>query len=190
MRGNFELLDCTVVEEDSRHDLSLLKLSPNPFATGKASGISRTPDGGMGINGLFGLAPLTMERPRDGAAVAVSGYPMSAPTLITTSGAIASAWSTDSAEMVPPGAPAGFTVPDIADSYIADVAVNPGNSGGPTYLVASGAVIGMCVAFGIAEAVSTGGTPLRYNSGLSFVVPIRYGVALLGRHVDLGPGMG
>ncbi len=186
MRSSFELIGCEVVEEDARHDLALLQLRPNPFTTGKASGIARTVEGGMTINGMYGLAPLTIERPRDGAAVAVSGYPLSVPTLITTSGVIASAWGTDQADVVPPGAPEGFTVPDVADSYIADVAVNPGNSGGPAYLAATGGVIGMCVAFRIADAVDAAGVALRYHSGLSFVVPIRYGIALLGRHVDLG----
>jgi Trypsin-like peptidase domain len=129
MRANFELLGCEVVEEDARHDLALLKLTPNPFETGKPSGAARVPGGGLVVNGLFGLAPLTIERPRDGASIAVSGYPMLEPTLVTTSGIIASAWGTDLREVVPPGAASGFTIPDMADSYLADVAVNPGNSG-------------------------------------------------------------
>jgi S1-C subfamily serine protease len=187
MRANFELVQCETVEEDARHDLALLKLSPNPFVSGRPGGISRTPEGGLAINALYGLAPLTLDRPRDGAAIAVSGYPLSQPTLITTSGAIASAWGTDRRDVVPPGAPDGFAVPDFADSYVADVAVNPGNSGGPVYFAASGLVIGVCVAFlGVPSGVDPGGMPLRYNSGLSFVVPIRYAVDLLRRHAQLG----
>lgn len=158
---------------------------PNPFETGKPSGISRTNDGGVAINGLYGLAMLRTDRPREGVGIAVSGYPLSTPTLITTSGAIASSWSVDSVEVQPPGAPEGFTIPDLKDSYIADVAVNPGNSGGPVCLAASGEVIGVCVAFRVAEAGDES-MPLRYNSGLSVVVPIKYGVELLGRHVQLG----
>jgi S1-C subfamily serine protease len=140
----------------------------------------------MGINALFGLAPLTLDRPRDGEDVAVSGYPLASPTLITTSGIIASAWATETMNVVPEGAPEGFTMPDIADSYIADVAVNPGNSGGPVYLRDVGHVIGVCVAFEVAEA-DADGIPLRYNSGLTIVVPITYGLDLLARHVDLAP---
>jgi len=185
-RGNFEIVECEVVEDDPRHDLALVKLKPNPFASGKQSGISRTPSGDIAMNALYGLAPLTLERPRDGAAIAVSGYPLAKPVLVTTTGIIASAWESSVADVSPPGAPSGFTMPDFADSYLADVAVNPGNSGGPVYLTASGAVVGVCVSFNVAEAKDTAGTPLRYNSGLSVVVPIRYGIDLLGRHADLG----
>jgi S1-C subfamily serine protease len=178
MRSSFELVECEIVEEDPRHDLALLKISPNPFSSGKQSGISRTANGGLAINALFGLAPLTTDRPRDGAAIAVSGYPLQKPVLITTAGIIASAWETSVADISPPDAPAGFTMPDFADSYLADVAVNPGNSGGPVYFAASGAVLGVCVAFTIAEAHDTAGAPLRYNSGLSVVIPICYGIDL------------
>jgi S1-C subfamily serine protease len=186
LRGNFEIVECEVIEEDPRHDLTLLKLTPSPFATGKPSGISRTPGGGLAVNALYGVAPLTLERPRDGVGIAVSGYPLAKPVLVTTSGIIASAWESSVADVSPPGAPAGFTTHDFADSYLADVAVNPGNSGGPVYLAASGSVVGVCVSFEIANAQDTAGTPLRYNSGLSVVIPIRYGIDLLRRHVDLG----
>lgn len=185
IRASFELADCHVVEEDARHDLALLKLVTNPFASGRPSGVHQIADGGMGVNSMYGLAPLTLDRPRDGEEIAVSGYPLANPTLITTAGIVASAWASDTMDVVPEGAPAGFTMPDIKDSYIADVAVNPGNSGGPVYLRDRGHVIGVCVAFRVAEA-DAGGVPLRYNSGLSIVVPIQYGIALLGRHVELG----
>ena len=144
--GSFEIVGCEIVEEDPRHDLALVRLVPTPFQAGKASGVSTTTDGGMAINALFGLAQLRLERPRDGVGVAVSGYPLATSTLITTSGAMASSWGVDLAEVQPPGAPEGFTISDMKDSYIADVAVNPGNSGGPVYLSTSGEVVGVCVA--------------------------------------------
>lgn len=172
IRQGFELVDCVLVEEDDRHDLALLRLNANPFSSGRQSGIHRTPDGGMGVNALYGLAGLTLEQPRDGEDIAVSGYPLASPTLITTSGIIASAWAIETMQVIPEGAPSDFSMPDIADNYIADVAVNPGNSGGPVYLRDLGHVIGVCVAFRIAEA-DGGGVLLKYNSGLTIVVPIK-----------------
>jgi S1-C subfamily serine protease len=186
MRRSFELVECEVVQDDPRHDLALVKLSPNPFSSGKQRGISRTADGGLAINGLFGLAPLTTDRPRDGAAVAISGYPLQKPVLITTAGIIASAWETSVADISPADAPVGFTLPDFADCYLADVAVNPGNSGGPVYFAATGAVLGVCVSFNVADIPDNTGARLRCNSGLAVVVPVRYGIDLLSRHAAVG----
>jgi S1-C subfamily serine protease len=137
----------------------------------------------------LGVAKLSSDRPRDGSSIAVSGYPFGQPVLITTNGTIASAWSVDIKNAIPPGAPAGFTMPDIRDSYLADISVNPGNSGGPVYRAKDGSIIGVCVAFRPAPVVTesgpvttSSGEKLNYNSGLSIIVPIRYGEELLARH--------
>ena len=183
IRGSFEVTDADVVEEDPRHDLALLRMGNNPFASGRRSGVFATAEGGTGINALFGVANLHHRPVRDGEPIAVSGYPMDAPALITTSGAVASAFGVDIVEMQLPGAPEGFRVPDVADSYLADVAVNPGNSGGPVYRLDDGKAFGVCVAFRIANAVPEEGTEFSYNSGLTVVVPIQYGLALLERHI-------
>jgi S1-C subfamily serine protease len=187
IRASFELLEITVVEQDERHDLALLRLSPNPFATGKPSGVSLT-ETGVAVNALFGVAQTEAARPRDGDAIAVSGYPLSEPTLVTTSGCVASAWGTDIREVQPPAAPQGFTIPDVKDSYLADVAVNPGNSGGPVYVIYTARVIGVCVAFRVASAEDAAANAFSYNSGLSVVVPIGYGLALLRKHLEGATG--
>jgi S1-C subfamily serine protease len=186
IRASFEIVSAVVVEEDDRHDLALLRLERNPFESGRPSGVHPLPQGRMGVNALYGLAPLTLDPVRDGQAVAVSGYPSPSPTLITTHGVVASATSVDVAEIQPPGAPEGFVIRDVKDSYLIDVAVNPGNSGGPVYSVYEGAVIGTCVAFQVARAVPPAGSPFAYNSGLAVAIPMKYGVELLGRHVSLG----
>ena len=185
MRGNFTLVEGKVIEEDPRHDLALLRMQPNPFEGNVSSGVA--------VNGdrvplLLGVAARSPSRPRDGSSIAVSGYPLSETVLITTSGALASAWAFDMQQVSPPGAPAGFTMPDIKDCYLADISVNPGNSGGPVYRIPDGSVIGVCVAFRNTfvtagqQPVVVNGEPLAYNSGLSIVVPISYGDELLARH--------
>jgi S1-C subfamily serine protease len=134
---------------------------------------------------LFGLASLSDQAVRDGEGIAVSGYPLAEPALVTTSGAIASAFGSDIQEIQAAGGPAGFLVPDSADSYLADVAVNPGNSGGPVYRIADGSVLGVCVAFRIAAGtLENHPSPFFYNSGLSVVVPIKYGQSLIARHAS------
>ena len=122
---------------------------------------------------------------RDGDAVAVSGYPSVSAAFVTTHGVIASSTEVDLAEVEPEGAPQGWTVPDVRDSYLLDVAVNPGNSGGPVYATYSAQVIGTCVAFKIGTASPTSTSPFSYNSGLAVAVPIKYGVELLSRHVEI-----
>ena len=88
-------------------------------------------------------------------------------------------------------APPGFVVPDTADFYLGDMHVNPGNSGGPVYLVGEGKVIGVCVAYDMApvvygdgnhEPASAGNRPLFSNSGLAVVIPVRYVTDLLKKH--------
>lgn len=184
IRGSFELTDADLLEEDPRHDIALLKVPANPFAGARPSGVFRT-DGGFGVNALYGLAALSADTVLDGEPIAVSGYPLAEPALITTSGAIASAFGTDVEQVQVPRGPVGFTIPDTADSYLADVAVNPGNSGGPVYRIEDGSVVGVCVAFRIATGkIQSHPSPFFYNSGLSVVVPIKYGKELIARHTS------
>ncbi len=159
-----------VVDQDPIHDLALLKLKNNPFTVDLAF-----------IDKRFQVASakFSLGRPDEGEPIAVSGYPLSSSTLITTSGAVASSWSVD------PG-PAGWES-QWSDIYLADMRVNPGNSGGPVFSTQDGSVIGVCVRFD-ADLVGYAGTNelaklndhyLSYNSGLSLVVPAKYVVELL-----------
>ena len=188
VRATFTQIEFDIVDEDARHDLILLKLKRNPFKG--ETGIFMQA-GAEKIEWLHKAAILSPGRPRDGEAVAVSGYPLSSTVLVTTSGNLASSWSYEVQEIQVPGAPAWFRMPDVADSYLADVRVNGGNSGGPVYSVESARVIGVCVSFhtapvqygnGNQEPVAIGGRPLSYNSGLSDVVPIGYVIDMLKKH--------
>jgi S1-C subfamily serine protease len=177
MRGNFNLLACEVVQEDQRHDIALIQAKPSPFENEQRP-LVKTASPDTDIYPLLGVASLSTSTVKDGEQIAVSGYPLSETVLITTSGGVASAFGTDIQEAAIPGAPPGFTMPDIADTYLADVAVNPGNSGGPVYRVSDGKVIGVCVSFRVGFG-SAGTNPFYYNSGLSVIVPIKYGRELL-----------
>jgi hypothetical protein len=90
MRGNFTAVDGQVIEEDDKHDLALLRMSPNPFEGEVKSGLVI---GGSEVRLFFKSAKRSAARPRDGLSIAVSGYPLREMALVTTSGVLASAWS-------------------------------------------------------------------------------------------------
>jgi S1-C subfamily serine protease len=186
MRGNFLLVPGDLVEHDVRRDLALIRISHQFVKADIFAGIIL---GGEPVKLSIDVAELSADRPRDGESVAISGYPLNERVLVTTSGAIATAWGLDVQEVTPAGMPSDFSQPDFMDCYLADVAVNGGNSGGPVYRVEDGTVIGVCRAYRGAP-VMAGDTPailegkgLAFNSGLSQVVPIRYAEDLVGRHL-------
>ena len=187
MRGNFTFLRADIAAEDERHDIALLKSSRNPFKDTVTSSMVIM---GKPIPLPTRVAVAHDERPRDGDPVAISGYPLSETVMITTSGSLASAWGIDIKNVPINGAPAGFTIPDIKDSYFVDASANPGNSGGPVYSIIDSSVIGVCVAYrnvpvqaGDNPGMDTQGNYLTYNSGLSIAVPIKYGLELLSRTI-------
>lgn len=91
---------------------------------------------------------LATERARDGEDIAVSGYPVAEPVLITTTGTVASAWGFDLTQL--PDL-AGPVLADLDDLYLVDATINPGNSGGPVYRTRDGALIGVCLSIRMAQ---------------------------------------
>ena len=185
-RGNFTVVDFDIVDEDAIHDLALLKLKQNPFKGEVRSGFAI---GGREMQLLFDTAILNPRRPKEGAAVGISGYPLEQPVLVSNGGWIAASWSFDITEVPMPGMPQRFSRPHVSDSFLADVEVNPGNSGGPVYLVEDATVIGVCVASKPSpvrddqgDSVGIDGRKLYYSSGLTVVVPARYVIELLKKH--------
>lgn len=174
MRGNFTLMDFDLVAVDRVHDIALLKLRSTE------------------IPPLIGNAPplrlesvvLNLDRPEDGVAIGISGYPLNQSVLVTNGGFMATSWAFDRRQLQSPGTPGFYRKLDIADSYWADINVNPGNSGGPVYLASDGSVIGVCVAYVPTEVRdSKGGVENHYyNTGLAVVVPSRYVADLLESH--------
>ena len=166
MRGNFTLMDFDLIETDKIHDIALLKPKSKE------------------IPPMFGNAPslklepviLNLDRPEDGVAIGISGYPLNQSVLVTNGGFMATSWAFELQELKSPGTPEFYRKLDIADSYLADINVNPGNSGGPVYLASDGSVIGVCVAY-LPTTVRDdkgGVTNYYYNTGLAVVVPSRY----------------
>jgi len=186
MRANFTIVGFELVAEDDRHDLALLKLSQNPFKGEVSTGIVI---GDAPLPLPHGYVTLDTDRPLDGEQIATTGYPLSNAVLITNAGHLASAWAADIKDISVPGI-AGMTRPDVADSYVADMEVNPGNSGGPTYALETGVVVGVCVASQPAparftdtgEPAAVGGRGIAYSSGLTIVIPARYVVEMLTHH--------
>jgi len=160
-RGQFFGGTFTRVDVDKLNDLALLRLSMNPF----------NPDDPNMKAFLRGrqlpVSAVTFDqrRPVEGARISVSGFPFGAPVLITNSGWIASSWAFT---LHPTTGPTGY----FSDTYIADLSANPGNSGGPVYLVDDASVIGVC--HGIEIETATGA-----RTGNMHVIPIRYVIALL-----------
>jgi S1-C subfamily serine protease len=186
MRGNFSLVDFDVVDTDSRHDLILLKLRSNPFKGEVRSGIKI---GDKELPLLFGVPTLNLNRPLDGLPIGISGYPLAETVLVTNSGGLATCWGTDIKEVNISGAPVDFRIPDIADVYLADVEVNPGDSGAPVYDIENSTIIGLCVGSKPAPIrdqngsnVVVDGKQLVYSSGLTIVVPTTYIADLLNKN--------
>jgi S1-C subfamily serine protease len=170
-RGNFVHLSAELIATDDQHDLALLRAIPNPFAAGHASAAWQDVQAPVAIPELF------VDRVRDGEAVAVSGYPVIEPVLVTTTGTVASSWAFDLTQLP---STAGPLLASLDDLYLIDVTVNPGDSGAPVYRARDGAVIGICLSFRVAHAgVDALDTDLTYPSGLGVVTPAKYVARLL-----------
>ena len=161
--GNCVLVDFDIIDENVSHDLCLLKLRKNPFKNEIGSGII--------INGSAIPIPaislrLNSTRPQEGQKIGISGYPLQERVLVTNSGHIASVWQDP--------------------YYLADIEVNPGNSGGPAYLIEDVSVIGVCTAYKGApiknqdnKNVNINGQELYYSSGLTKIIQSKYIIQLL-----------
>jgi S1-C subfamily serine protease len=184
MRANFNDVGFEIIDEDLRHDLTLLRMMANPFK-GEVPPMIQSGDESFGA--MCGVPTLDPERPRDGMLISISGYPLGEPVLVTNTGIVASSWSTVTDQVPHPSIP-NWTLPDIRDTYLADVQANPGNSGGPVYASRDGSIVGVLVAgrlrdlLGGGQPVMAGQNPIRTDAGLSVIVPIKYAIGMLDKH--------
>ena len=185
MRENMTEVPFNIVDNDERHDLSLIRLSKNPFKGEVSTGFKVK---GSEISLQVDVPRLNQKRPKDGAGIGISGYPFGRSLLVTNAGYVASSWATDIQDIIKPEAPE-FRYPDISDIYLGDVEVNPGNSGGPVYLTEDASVVGLCSASRQApiwdqygKNANINGTKLFYHSGLTIIRPSKYIIELLERN--------
>jgi S1-C subfamily serine protease len=173
--GTFRVIKFDVLDVDARNDIALLKLRANPFQMTETDRRSST-----GTTLPLGVAQLRLERPLDGAAIAISGYPLSEAVMVTTAGCVASAWSVDIAGALVPDGKGGYAPTDVVDRYLADAQSNPGNSGGPAYLTSDGAVVGMLRGSRLRPVV--GHDTIQTSANLGVLIPSRYVAELAARH--------
>jgi S1-C subfamily serine protease len=174
-RANFTLVDADVEASWEEADLAILLLKENPFPD--AEGRNELTHESFG-QPPCAIAQMTGDRPDDGESITISGYPLEYGVLITTSGSIASSWAYENyGEFEPPGSGVKKRTFDI---YVADTQANPGNSGGPTYRLTDGAVIGVCIQVEGAEIWDElGHLPELANAGLTLIRPTSYLLELM-----------
>lgn len=151
MRANFVFERGRVIARDKDNDLAVIKLDKNALEDVRFS-----------VGPGFAQAvpkpcKLEIARPQNGEGIAISGYPLTEPSLVTTAGTIASNWALDNGH----------------ERFLGDITANPGNSGGPVYLQKSGKVVGVCVAGKLTNTLDSLGNPadLLHSAGLTFIVP-------------------
>ena len=172
MQGNFTYVPGDVVSKDEKNDIAIIKLGVK-----KLSDINS----GIVIEGFSvpEIVPKTCtldtRRPLNGEEIAISGYPLREPSLVTTWGHIASNWTL-----------ADEKNGDKVERYLGDITANPGNSGGPVYLAKSGKVVGVCVAGKLTETIDKLGNPaeLMQTTGLTYIVPAQAVIDLLSKETQ------
>lgn len=162
-RRRFSSQPYQIVDIDRLHDLALLK---------SATPLNNLPySGKRPIN--VSACVLSLNTPDEGTPVAISGYPLNIPSLVTQTGTVASNTFFDFKR-------AGVINKSV-DYFLLDATVNPGNSGGPAYLPATGEIVGVIVAYRNAPVIENGtqSINLSQNSGLAMIIPTKYVIALL-----------
>jgi S1-C subfamily serine protease len=154
--------------------LALLRLTRNPFR----GELGAFPVGPPAVDWLRAVVRFDDRRPDDGVAIAVSGYPFAIPDLYTNSGGVATSWATRQVNR------------QLLDVYIGDLQVNPGNSGGPVYLIDTAEIIGVCVSHSLSAVwtrdaqgswvqAEINDEPLMINSGIANIIPTKYVINLM-----------
>ena len=175
-RANFRALKFEVVDTDTVHDLALIRAATSPFEGELGPKVISS---GKSMVTEVDVGTLRTARPKDGQEIAISGFPFGEPVLVTSGGWMASSWAINKVEPGTPGAKA------IENVYLADVESNPGNSGGPVYLIEDASVVGVCIGTRRTGVVDASGEvkPDHFtSSSLTHVIPTEYVVELLDKN--------
>ena len=160
----------TIIAEDPAHDVAVLTPQRNLFHNSNiiisdTNGRSQTFNlNATKLNPNDQVARLNLNRPRDGSDIFTCGYPLNAPSSVTTSGRIASAWSE---KILANAVNNGIT--QQSETYTLDLRINHGNSGGPLFSTDDGSVLGIIVEI----------SPTTIENGVAFAVPAKYIAVLL-----------
>lgn len=158
LRGNFVQVNAQIIAENQDQDLALIRAPDFNKSTLRV----KFGDGPVLANPP--AAKLFTGKVREGVELAVSGYPLNEPSLVTNAGILASTFS--------------FNNKDgrIQACYLGDFTANPGNSGGPVYTARDGSIIGVCVGGRVRPILDGIG---KQNSGLTTITPIEQVVEIL-----------
>ncbi len=151
--ASFSGTEFDIIARDTQNDLALLKLK-----TGDLSNISIRVGGEDGPLTVPKSATILGNRPENGEAIAISGYPLGEPSLVTNAGHIANNWT---------------IIPQMYECYLGDVTSNPGNSGGPVYRQNDAKVIGILTASKLTSVLDEIGQPtnMSQSASLAVIVP-------------------
>jgi serine protease Do len=175
VRASFIYIPTRLVAEDPINDVALLELEMPPGAASVELSVRNEDTGEKYTSGRTGPVKFSALRPREGTEIVVSGFPLSAPSLVSTQGIVASTF-----------APLDPNDPASPIAYLCDVTAIGGNSGGPVYRVSDGAVIGLCRAVKVANVGSS-----KYTIPLTVVTPVHHIIALMeGAGIDPGQAKG
>jgi len=125
---------------------------------------------------MFSPCRLSDIEPDEGTMVAISGYPLQIPTMVSQVGIIA---SNSFEEKVNLGSNDNIYNVFI-HNFVIDATLNPGNSGAPVYFQDGGEIIGVVRAY--QPSPISPYSSLSQNSGLVLVVPIKRAIDLLRKH--------
>jgi S1-C subfamily serine protease len=161
MKAGFVGTSARVVDAVFKQDLALLEV------TGPRTALLAEVESKTGSKTMYRRetyrdpARLSSAKLREGVALAVSGYPLAEPSLVTNAGILATT----------------FSMAGGQEGYLGDFTVNPGNIGGPVYTVGNAEVVGVCAALKLAPLVGGEGA---YGAGLTVIVPVDQVEAMLG----------